>query len=156
MHHPPMYCCASHPPVLPWVVGVVSSCPRVVFDMARGGVRRVVAVVEGSHRVVRVVTSPRCSPPPPPLRASHVTRRKPQITDGVNELIVRGCARWGDGTKTAALVPADIGSQAFALAPPSFFPLGTLQPARKPLSNLHGWRECRGWKNGGPVGSSLA
>ena len=54
--------------------------------------------------------------------------------DGVNEFVVQGSAQLGNGSEIPAWVLADEGSQAFALAPTSSFPPGTLVPARKPLA----------------------
>ena len=50
------------------------------------------------------------------------------------ELVVQGSASLGTGEESPAPTLVDSGSQAFAIAPPSFFPSGTLPPARKPLA----------------------
>ena len=47
---------------------------------------------------------------------------------------MKGSARWRTGEESTAPTLIDSGSQAFAVAPPSFIPSGTLQPARKPLA----------------------
>ena len=47
---------------------------------------------------------------------------------------MQGSARWRTGEESPAPTLVDSGSQAFAIAPPSFFPSGTLQPARKILA----------------------
>ena len=61
------------------------------------------------------------------------TRRAPGSIGTQREFVVQGSARWRTGEQSPAPTLIDSGSQAFAIAPPSFFPNGTLQPARKPL-----------------------
>ena len=61
-------------------------------------------------------------------------RPAPGSTGTHRELVVQGSARWRTGEESPAPTLGESGSRAFAIAPPSFFLSGTLQPARKPLA----------------------